>query len=66
MYEPFGPRFYEWWAGLSLWLRYGVALLVLILGLIVFYCDWGGPYCGGTLMAASVLLFLLAGCLKDD
>jgi hypothetical protein len=65
MYEPFGPRFYEWWGGLSPLHRYGVAVLVLILGVIVFYCDWGGLYFGATLIAASVLLFLLAGSLKD-
>jgi hypothetical protein len=66
MYEPFGPRFYEWWAGLSPLLRYGVAVLVLVLGAIVWYCDWGGPYFGGTLMAASVLLFLFAGRFMDN
>ena len=61
MFEPFGPRFYEWWAGLSPLLRYGVALLVLILGLILFFSDFGGPYLGGSLMVAAVIFFVLAG-----
>jgi hypothetical protein len=66
MDEPFGLGFYEWWAGLSPLYRYGVGLLVLILGIIVWYFDWGGPYFGGTLVAAAVVLFLLAGRSKDE
>lgn len=66
MYEPFGPDFYEWWAGLSPLLRNGVALLVMIVGIIVWYCDWGGLYFGGTLVAASVLLLLFARRSRDE
>ncbi len=28
MYEPFRPKFYEWWAGLGPLVRYGIAGLV--------------------------------------
>ena len=64
--EPFGPRFYEWWVGLSPLFRYGIAGLVLIAGLIVWCFDVEGPYLGGTFMAAAVVLFLLAGRSADE
>ncbi len=66
MNEPFGPDFYAWWAGLSPFLRYGVALLVMILALIIWYADWGGPYFGVGLVIASVVLLLLARGFKGD
>ena len=60
MDEPFGPKFYEWWAGASPLLRYGVAVVILIVGLLVWQFDWGVPYFGGALVAAAAILILLA------
>ena len=43
----------EWWAGLSPWLRYGVALAFLLASTILFFCRivwvWGWAI-GGVLL----------------
>jgi hypothetical protein len=65
MKGPFGQSFFEWWASLAPVYRYGVGVLVLILGLIVWRSAWGGLCFGGGLVAISVILLVFAGLSQE-
>ena len=53
--------FCEWWAGLSPWLRYGAAAVILLGSLILYYLDViDGIRLAGCLAVGGVLL-LFAG-----
>jgi hypothetical protein len=44
MFEPFGPRFYEWWAGLARPTRYAVAGTMLAGGAVLGYVHPEGAW----------------------
>jgi hypothetical protein len=63
MYEPFGPRFYEWWAGLNPALRYGVGAVVLLTSAVAWWLQVGDFWFWGPLAVVGIILILVAGGL---
>jgi hypothetical protein len=63
--EPFGSRFYEWWAGLTPVGRYSIGLAVLAGGLIWALLDRESVWSWGPLAIAGGVLLLLAGAFRD-
>jgi hypothetical protein len=61
----FGPGFFEWWAGLTPVVRYGVGLVLLILG-IALCCLSGWITLGISLLSAGIVLVMFAGRSKDE
>ena len=61
MYDPFGQRFYEWWAGLDPSFRYFVAIDILVVAGLAWYFDVGGWLLWGPMFFVGVILFLFAG-----
>ena len=35
---------FEWWSGLSRWVRYGVAVAFLVLSTIIYFCGYFWPW----------------------
>jgi hypothetical protein len=46
---------FEWWGGLSPWLRFGVAGLFLLASTILYFCGWFWPWGWG--IGLVLLLF---------
>lgn len=65
MNEPFGQRFYEWWAGLDARYRYGVAAVILAASATAWYFDSGGWLLWGPLLFVGIVLLLCAGDSKS-
>ena len=67
MNEPFGPQFYEWWAGLTKFGRYAVGAAILLVGGVMSYISPGSVwFAGGPLAGIGVWLIMLAGWWSDD
>jgi hypothetical protein len=47
--------FFEWWAGLSLWLRFGVAAFFLLISTVLWLCNRFWPW--GWAIGIALLLF---------
>ena len=65
MNEPFGPQFYQWWAGLNPVFRYGIGAIVLVVSTILWWFQVADPMFWGPLAAVGAILLLLAGG-RDD
>jgi hypothetical protein len=56
----FGPELFEWWAGLTPVVRYGIGIVFIVLGAAVcFISHWNTL--GISLLAAGIVLLLFAG-----
>jgi hypothetical protein len=62
----FGLGFFEWWVGLSPFVRYGVAVVLLIVGAALCYFTDGGYLVWGSCLVAGVVLLVFAWSSKDE
>jgi hypothetical protein len=62
----FGPDFFEWWAGLSPLVRYGIAIVLLVVGAVLCYFTEGGYFAWGSLLLAGIVLLMFAGRSADE
>jgi hypothetical protein len=62
----FGPEFFEWWAVLSPFVRYGVAFVLLAVGAALCYFTDGGFVVWGCYLAVGIAMLLFAGRSKDE
>ena len=62
----FGPDFFEWWAGLTPMVRYGVAIVLLGIGAALCYFTKGGYFAWGSLVVCGAVLLVFAGRTKDE
>jgi hypothetical protein len=51
-----GLRFFEWWAGLSPWIRYGVAAAFLLASTLIYFLA-GRIWIWGWIVGGVLLLF---------
>ncbi|MHB1036396.1 MAG: hypothetical protein ACYC35_17135 [Pirellulales bacterium] len=61
-----GPGFFEGWAGLTASARYGVAVVLLIVGAVPCYFTDGGYLLWGSWLIAGVLLLMFAARSKGE
>lgn len=54
-----GSWLFEWWTGLSPWIRYGMALGLLAVAVLLFLSGYW--YSAASAWVASFIIFLLAG-----
>ena len=62
----FGPGFFEWWAGRNPFVRYGVAVALLVVGAALCYFTAGGYLVWGSYLVAGVVLLMFAGASNDE
>lgn len=55
-------RLFEWWGGLSPWIRYGVAVLFLLLSTLLWFADRFWPYG----WVVGIILLLMAGPSRTE
>jgi hypothetical protein len=62
----FGRGFFEWWAGFSTAGRYGIAMVLLVLGSALCYFTEGGFFAWGSWLVVGDLLLMFAGRSENE
>ena len=62
----FGREFFEWWAGLTPLNRYGIAMVLLMVGAILCCFTDGGYLAWGAFLTTGMVLLMFAGCSEDE
>jgi len=61
MDEPFGPRFFRWWAGLRRTTRYAIALLMLsVAAVMLFVCGFEAGFGWIPFLIAGFVMIVFA------